>query len=57
MKKMEISEHHVPCPYQKDCNSQNGFCHRWLNETIVRHNGRLIVRKEIYDCVKLLEKI
>lgn len=57
MRKMEVSEHHVPCPYQDTCYSPDGFCHRWKSETIIRHDGRLMVRKEIYDCDKPLEKI
>lgn len=57
MRKIEVSEHHVPCPYQDTCCSPDGFCHRCKSETIIRHDGRLMVRKEIYDCDKILKKI
>lgn len=57
MKKMEVSEHYVPCPYQGTCHSLDGFCHRWLNETIIRYDGQLIIQKEIYECDRPLKKI
>ena len=52
-----IEEKHILCPYEKECKSLAGYCHRWKIETTNLVNGKMIITKIIHDCDKPLTKI
>lgn len=47
----------VRCPYEKECTSSAGFCHRWKHQTFTPENGRLVLTTLIYECNKPLKKV
>lgn len=52
-----INEKHMKCPYENECKSKYGYCHRWKVEDTTLVDGKLITTKIIYDCNKSLIKV
>ena len=52
-----INEKHMRCPYENECKSKDGYCHRWKIENTTLVDGKLVTTKIIYDCNKSLIKV
>ena len=52
-----IKERHVKCPYEKQCTSEIGYCHRWKLEATSKNGNRMHVVRLVYDCNRPLTKV
>ena len=52
-----VNEKHMKCPYENECKSKYGYCHRWKVEDTTLVDGKLITTRIIYDCNKSLIKV
>lgn len=52
-----VKERHVKCPYEKQCTSVAGNCHRWKLEATSKNGNRMSVVRLVYDCSRPLTKV
>ena len=52
-----IKERHVKCPYEKQCTSEIGYCHRWKLEATSKNGNRMHIIRLVYDCNRPLSKV